>query len=58
MHYYPVMLLDRVVFDFSTCTPFTLLGTAIAIAVSVILALICYEIVEKRVTGWLRQKLL
>lgn len=58
MHYYPVMLLDRVIFDFSTCTPFTLLGTAIALAVSVILALICYEIIENRFTKWLRQKLL
>lgn len=58
MHYYPVMLLDRAVFDFSSCTPFTLLGTAIAIAISVILALICHEIIEKRFTGWLRKKLL
>lgn len=58
MHYYPVMLLDRAIFDFSACTPFTLFGTAVAIAISVILALICYEIVENRFTRWLRQRML
>ena len=58
MHYYPVMLLDRVIFDFSACTPFTLLGTAVALATSVILALICHEIVEIRFTKWLRKKFL
>lgn len=55
MHYYPVMLLDRAVFDFSACTAFTMLGAIIAIAVSVILAMLCYEIMEKRFTGLLKK---
>lgn len=58
IHYYPVMLLDRIVFDFSAYTPMALAGTAVAIAVSVILALICYALVEKQFTGWLRKRLL
>lgn len=58
MHYYPVMLLDRAVFDFSTGTPFTMLGTAVAIAVSVVLAMLCYEVMEKRFTEFLKKRLL
>ena len=58
MHYYPVMFLDRRVFDFSSCTLYTLTGMAIAIAVSVILALISREFLEKRVSRFLTGHLL
>lgn len=58
IHYYPVMLLDRAVFDFSTCSPRALAGTAAAIAVSVTLALISHALIEKRLSGWLRRRLL
>lgn len=58
MHYYPVMLLDRVVFDFSSCTPFSLIGAAMAAGISILLALISWEIIEKRFSQWLRGLLL
>lgn len=58
VHYYPVMLLDRAIFDFSSFTPRTLFGTAIAIAVSVILALISWFLFENRLSGWLRRRLI
>lgn len=57
VHYYPVMLLDRAVFDFSTFTPRALFGSSVAIAVSVCLALTSWRIVEKGFTGWLRSRL-
>lgn len=58
MHYYPVLLLDRKVFDFGSFSPRALFGTALGLAVSVVLALICHSIVEKRFCGWLRKRLL
>lgn len=51
MHYYPVMLLDRMVFDFSACTPYALFGTVVAIAVSVALALVSHKYLEKKLGG-------
>ena len=58
MHYYPVMLLDRAVFDFSVRTPRTLWGVAVAIAVSVTLALVSWFLFEQKLSIWLRKKLL
>jgi peptidoglycan/LPS O-acetylase OafA/YrhL len=55
IHYYPVMLLDRAVFDFSAPTPLAFFGTAIAIAVSVVLALISHQVIEKSLTLWLHR---
>lgn len=58
MHYYPVLLLDRVFFDFSVCTPRALLGAALSIGISVVLALVSRELLEKRVSGFLYRHLL
>lgn len=58
MHYYPVVLLDRKVFDFGSYSPYALLGVAVGLAVSVVLALICHSLIERRFCGWLRKKLL
>ncbi len=58
LHYYPITFLDRKVFDFSTCTPLSLLGVAAGLGISTILACVSYELIEKRLTGWLRGKLL
>ncbi|MBE5883692.1 MAG: acyltransferase [Lachnospiraceae bacterium] len=57
IHYYPVMLLDRVVFDFSSCTPFSLLGVAVSILLCLVAAYICWNIMEKKFTGWLKKRL-
>ncbi len=53
MHYYPVMLLDRALFDFSAVSAKALLGVAVAIALSVLLALLSRELLEKRLSGFL-----
>lgn len=58
VHYYPVTLLDRILFDFGSCTPFSMLGVALALIISVILALAGGTLIEKRLTTWLRRKLL
>lgn len=57
VHYYPVLLLDRVVFDFSAFTPFALLGIFVSLLLCFILAYLCWYIVEERFTKWLRKKL-
>lgn len=53
LHYYPVLFLDRMVFDFSVFSLRTLAGTAVALAVSVSLALVSREFLEKRLSGCL-----
>ena len=58
VHYYPVTLLDRIIFDFDRCTPFSMLGVALALSISVILALLGGTLIEKRLTAWLRRMLL
>ncbi len=58
VHYYPVMLLDRAVFDFSAPTPYALLGAAAALILSITLAIISYLLIEKRFSGWVRRRLL
>lgn len=55
LHYYPVMLLDRMVFDFSSCSIYTLFGTMTAIAVSVSLALVSWNMLEKRFSNRLKR---
>lgn len=58
LHYYPVMLLDRFIFDFGSCTFLSLTGVLLAILVSVLLALAGWNLIEKRLASWLRRKLL
>lgn len=58
MHYYPVLLLDRAVFDFSSPNARSLAGAAAAIAVSVLLALLSRELLEKRLSGFLTRYLM
>ena len=58
LHYYPVMLLDRMVFHFEHLTLFSLTGVCFAIAVSVILALLSHEWVEKRFSDRLKNRLI
>ncbi len=58
IHYYPVMLLDRAVFDFSEGTPLALLGVPVCLGVSVLSAALSWFLVEQKLGGWLRRKLL
>lgn len=58
IHYYPVLFLDRLVFDFSAPSPFALFGVAAAITVSVLLACVSYSLIEKRFSDRLRDWLL
>lgn len=58
VHYYPVILLDRFLFDFSAPSLRAFIGVAVAFAVSASLALISWSLIEWRFSGWLRRKLL
>lgn len=55
VHYYPVMLLDRALFDFSTVSVKSVIGLIISIALSLALAYVSWIVVEKKLTGWLRK---
>lgn len=48
VHYYPVMFLDRRVFDFSACTPFSVFGVIISVALCLLLAWICWYFLERK----------
>lgn len=58
VHYYPVMLLDRMVFDFSTCTAFSLFGVAVSFVICLVTAYVVWILVEKKLTGWLKKRFL
>lgn len=58
LHYYPVQLLDRSVFDFSTCTPFSVLGVFLGIFISILLGYCSWLFIEKKLTTYLKKKLL
>ncbi len=54
LHYYPVMLINRLVPNSELLTPLSLLGAIGGIILSVVLALLSYEWIEKRLSGWLK----
>lgn len=58
VHYYPVMFLDRAVFDFSTLSVMSVAGLVISVALSIVLAYLCWFLIEQKFTGWLRKVLL
>ena len=57
IHYYPVMFLDRYIFDFSTLRPLSLLGAVCAYAVVLLCAYIAWQLIEVRLTKLLRRRL-
>lgn len=58
IHYYPIMLLDRKIFDFSTMRLQSVIGAILGTALVILLAAVCWYFIEKKLTGWLRKKLL
>lgn len=58
VHYYPVMLLDRAVFDFSTVSFLSVAGFVISIFLSLLLAYLTWYVVENKFTGRLRKAFL
>jgi dolichyl-phosphate-mannose--protein O-mannosyl transferase len=58
VHYYPVMFLDRVVFDFSTLSALSVVGLIVSVVISIVLAYLCWILIERKFTGWLRRILL
>ena len=58
IHYYPIMLLDRKVFDFSTLQPGSLAGAAIGLLLVILLAAAAWYLIEKKLTEWLRKHFL
>ena len=57
IHYYPVMFLDRKVFNFTTASPFTIFGAILSVTLCILLAYVCWYLVENRFTKWLRRRL-
>ena len=55
MHYYPVMLLDRKVFDFSVATPKAVIGVFISVALCIAVAAISWFVMEKKFGNLLRK---
>lgn len=58
IHYYPIMFLDRKIFDFSTLRPASLMGAVLGMLLVILLAAFAWYLIEKKLTGWLRKKLL
>jgi peptidoglycan/LPS O-acetylase OafA/YrhL len=58
LHYYPVMFLDRSVFDFGSFSLRSLAGLVLALVISVSLSLVSHELIEKRFSRFLLRKLL
>ncbi len=50
IHYYPVMFLDRMIFDFSTCTPFSIMGVIISVVLCLGLSFVSFILIEKKFT--------
>lgn len=57
IHYYPVMFLDRKVFDFSIYTPKALLGVLVSVMLCLLLAWVSWYLIEQKFTKWLLGKI-
>ncbi len=57
IHYYPIMFLDRKVFDFSVLTFSSAIGASAGILAVIVLACATWYIIENKLTGALRKKL-
>lgn len=58
IHYYPVMLLDRMIFDFSAYSPFAVFGVIISVIICLGCSAVCWHLFEKQLTKWLQKRLL
>lgn len=56
IHYYPVLFLDRKIFDFSTLRPASVLGMLIAFGIVLFLSYICWYLMENKFTKFLRKR--
>lgn len=56
IHYYPVLFLDRQIFHFTACTPFTLFGAFVCVIVSILIGAVSWYLIEQKLTGWLRRR--
>ena len=57
IHYYPIMLMDRKIFDFSSLTLRSVIGALLGSVIVIALAAAAWYIIEQKLTGWLRRKL-
>lgn len=55
IHYYPILLIDRKLCDFSVYSPTAFIGAIIGILLTILLAFIAWYIMENRFTRWLQQ---
>lgn len=55
IHYYPVMVLDRMIFDFSTKTLFAMIGTFISVVLCLGCAYVSWYLIENKLTKLLQK---
>lgn len=58
IHYYPVLFIDRKLCDFSALSPSSVAGAIMAVALCIALAFAAWYLIEKKITGLLRKRLL
>lgn len=58
VHYYPILFIDRVLFDFSVFSPGALAAAIVSIMLVIAAACPAWYLIEKKITGWLRVRLL
>ncbi len=57
IHYYPIMFLDRKVFDFSALTPVSAVGASVGVLAVIAFAYTVWYLIENKLTHLLRRKL-
>lgn len=57
IHYYPVMLLDRMVFDFSTGSAFAVFGVFVTVILCLLCSYVSWYVIERHLTIRLRKLL-
>jgi len=58
LHYYPTRFLDRFFFNFSEGGTKQMIGTILALCINLLVAAVSYYLIEKKLTSFLRKKLL
>lgn len=58
VHYYPVMFLDRMVFDFSSLRLTSAVGAVIGFAIALVCGYAAWYLIEHKLTGYLRKHFL
>lgn len=56
VHYYPLLFIDRKICDFSTYSLSAVVGVILTLGMIILVSYAAWYIMEKRLTGWLRKR--